>query len=286
MKLLIVSDLHLEFGNTYVPPQTGYDVAVIAGDIGNPATFVVHWAKRESTFRCARNVVYVPGNHEFYGTVMQRSLAAMREAAVGSKVHALECAETVIDDVRFLGCVLWTDFALRVETSIGEYSHVPRSLSTARKRLSDYRVIRIEETAQEIVEAAGRYIPDPDTRREVRRLQPEDTLALHQAHRQWLWTKLNEPFDGPTVVVTHHAPHRNSLAHVYATDWLSGSFVSELPYEFFKVPVLWVHGHTHTSFSYRIGSCRVVCNPRGYLLGRDRRTPENPKFDPALVIEI
>jgi predicted phosphodiesterase len=71
MKLLIVSDLHLEFGNTYVPPQTGYDVVIIAGDISNPASRAVHWAKRDSTFGCARDVVYVPGNHEFYGTVLQ-----------------------------------------------------------------------------------------------------------------------------------------------------------------------------------------------------------------------
>jgi hypothetical protein len=28
---------------------------------------------------------------------------------------------------------------------------------------------------------------------------------------------------------------------------------------------LWTHGHTHYPFDYRIGSTRVVCNPRGYI---------------------
>jgi len=28
---------------------------------------------------------------------------------------------------------------------------------------------------------------------------------------------------------------------------------------------LWTHGHTHEDFDYEIGTCRVVCNPRGYV---------------------
>ena len=27
---------------------------------------------------------------------------------------------------------------------------------------------------------------------------------------------------------------------------------------------LWIHGHTHTRFDYRVRGTRVVCNPRGY----------------------
>ena len=192
----------------------------------------------------------------------------------------------MIDGVRFLGCVLWTDFALRVESPIGSYSHVPRSLSNARQKLSDYSAIRTKVTAQERADATRRDLPNPGFQREGRPLTPEDTLAMHQAHRQWLATKLLAPFDGPTVVVTHHAPHRNSLAPRYADDWLSGAFVSELPEEFFVIPKLWIHGHTHTSFDYQVRNCRVVCNPRGYMLGTLRSTPENPQFNPALVIKV
>ena len=252
----------------------------------------VHWAGRASTFPCAKAVIFVAGNHDLYGSVMQPALAAMQDAAKGSQVHALDCAEVIVDGVRFLGATLWTDFALPIDSPSGAYAHAPRALSTAQKSLSDFRTIRTKESAQPIADGDEWSTPatpatlDFGIERGARLLTPEDTLALHLAHRDWLACRLAEPFDGKTVVVTHHAPHRNSLAAQYADDWLSPAFVSELPAEFFEIPELWIHGHTHASFDYRVGKCRVVCNPRGYLLGRIRDRPENPQFNPSLVIEI
>ena len=295
MKLLVVSDLHLEFGNTYSPPASGYDVAIIAGDIAVPAARAVHWARRTSTFPCAKAVIFVAGNHEFYGSAMQPALAAMQDAAKGSKVHALDCGEVIVDAVRFLGATLWTDFALPIDSPSGAYSHVPLALSKAKKSLSDFQTIRTKGSAQPIADDDEWSTPATSGTPEVldfgaehgaRLLTPEDTLALHLAHRDWLACRLAEPFDGKTVVVTHHAPHRNSLAAQYADDWLSPAFVSELPAAFFEIPELWIHGHTHTSFDYRVGKCRVVCNPRGYLMGRMRDKPENPQFNPSLVVEL
>ena len=77
---------------------------------------------------------------------------------------------------------------------------------------------------------------------------------------------LCEPFDGPTVVCTHHAPHRRSVAAQFDGDLLSAAFVSHLPelIEGPNAPDLWVHGHTHAALDYRVGKCRVVCNPLGY----------------------
>ncbi|SEF35494.1 hypothetical protein ABL840_37005 [Variovorax sp. NFACC27] len=111
-----------------------------------------------------------------------------------------------------------------------------------------------------------------------------DTLRVHQAQRAWLRDRLVEPFAGPTVVVTHHAPHRGSLSQRYADDWASGAFVNELPDTFFDVPVLWIHGHTHQQFDYRVRTCRVVCNPRGYVNWSGRI--ENKAFNPGLVIDL
>jgi len=51
------------------------------------------------------------------------------------------------------------------------------------------------------------------------------------------------------------------------------------------VPVLWVHGHTHSSHDYRVGGCRVVCNPRGYQPA-PQALPENHFFDAQRVVEI
>ena len=106
MKVLILSDLHLELGTSLtLPPTVEYDVVVLAGDIHSPGCKAVQWAQRESTFG-GKPVVMVPGNHEFYGCELSTELAEMRRAAEGSNVQLLERGSTVIGGVRFLGCML------------------------------------------------------------------------------------------------------------------------------------------------------------------------------------
>ncbi|MCY1238094.1 hypothetical protein D9M72_508130 [compost metagenome] len=194
-------------------------------------------------------------------------------------MHLLAPGEAVISGVRFLGCTLWTDFELRIQTKTGALVDTQRAMKAAKVHLNDYSSIRWAETQK----SSG--APAVAAKSKKRRLAPEDTRALHQRDRAWLAQKLAEPFDGPTVVVTHHAPHRSSLAPCYQSDWLSASFVSELPSSFFDVPSLWVHGHVHASLDYEAGNnCRVVCNPRGYL--RHGRDQENKQFNPELVVEL
>ena len=104
--------------------------------------------------------------------------------------------------------------------------------------------------------------------------------------RPCVWAAgLAEPFAGPTVVVAHHDPHRQSLAPRFATEWVSTAYLSALPASFLEVPVLWVHGHTHSSHDYRVGNCRVVCNPRGYQTAA-MPLPENVAFKPTLAAEL
>jgi predicted phosphodiesterase len=276
VKLLVLSDLHLEFSDLAVPADIDFNVAILAGDIVAPGSDAMPWASRPSTLGRARAVVLVPGNHEYFDRVMHAELSLMREAAQGATtppIHVLDCDQAVIAGVRFLGCTLWTDFELRIDTPDGPISDKARGIEASRKAMVDYRAI-------EVPDAAPRSGASPN-----RKLTPEDTLALHRTHRAWLAQALSEPFDGPTVVVTHHGPHRGSLAPRFADDWASTAFISELPDSFFKVPVLWVHGHTHASFDYRVGSCRVVCNPRGYQTER-MSVPENVGFDPGLVVQV
>ncbi|MEJ1129081.1 metallophosphoesterase [Variovorax sp. CCNWLW225] len=273
MKLLILSDLHLEFAPFEPAADLVFDVVILAGDIHSPAKRAIKWAMDRFP---DKPVVYVPGNHEYYDGHLDTALAEARSAAEGSHVHLLDGDELVIDGVRFLGATLWTDFALAIEAPEGRVSNVPWAMKQATSVLNDYALIRtVDETAE------------PDTSRDTpdRKLQAADTLRIHQAQRAWLQARLAEPFDGRTVVVTHHAPHRGSLSAQYADDWVSGAFVSELPNDFFEVPVLWVHGHTHQSFDYRVRACRVVCNPRGYVRRMSGRI-ENQAFDPDLVVAL
>ena len=167
---------------------------------------------------------------------------------------------------------------MRRSRSSTQKTAMERATKVAKLQLNDYSSIRWAETTESVDQAVAHVKP------RKRRLTPEDTGALHQRARAWLAAKLADPFDGPTVVVTHHAPHRGSLASHYQANWLSGAFVSELPGYFFEVPSLWIHGHIHESFDYQAGNCRVVCNPRGYL--RHDRGLENTQFNPELVVEL
>ena len=270
MKILVLSDIHLEFGTFNVPTDIEYDVAILAGDVWVPGRKAVRWAARTSTFGRARNVLLVAGNHEFYGSCIQPELAAMKRDT-GDRVHVLDGDEVVIRGVRFLGCTLWTDFGLRIQTPDGLVSDPTKAMDACRQVMSDYLEIR----TQVYEDQDGELQP---------MLRPEHTREFHFSQRAWLENKLAEPFDGTTVVVTHHAPHRNSLLKEHEQDWASAAYVSELPPHFFTVPVLWVHGHTHESFDYRIGDCRVICNPRGYTHCIPRE--ENERFDPRFIVEI
>lgn len=108
-------------------------------------------------------------------------------------------------------------------------------------------------------------------------------MALHVEERAWLLAKLAEPFADETIVVTHHGPSAGSVALRWEADWLTPAFSSNLPDEFFQVPKLWLHGHTHDSRDYHRGTTRVICNPRGYLM-RDGSF-ENKAFNPNLIFE-
>jgi hypothetical protein len=55
-------------------------------------------------------VIYVPGNHEFYGRDM--SLIERLRSDAPPDVHVLDHQSVVIEDVRFLGSILWTDSQL------------------------------------------------------------------------------------------------------------------------------------------------------------------------------
>ncbi|MBO9538908.1 metallophosphoesterase family protein [Herbaspirillum sp.] len=259
MRLLILSDLHLEVWRENAPPirpeASRPDVVILAGDIDKPARALA-WAER--TF-AGLPVLYVSGNHEGYGNTWEGTLRDLAQrGAASSNVRLLERGETVIGGVRFLGATLWTDYAL-----FGEENR-QRAMAAAEPVMMDYRRIEVEDGG-------------------VRPMTPDDTVRLHRADLAWLAEKLETPFDGRTVVITHMAPSLRSVAQRYAQDLVSAAFSSNLD-ALVERADLWVHGHTHDSFDYRVGDCRVVCNPCGYL--RRDGTPENERYDPDLIVEI
>src|SRR5947208_3550551 len=110
-----------------------------------------------------------------------------------------------------------------------------------------------------------------------RAFSPEDAIALCSRHRAWLVAALAAPFPGKTVVVTHFAPHPRSIAPAYAGHRANPGFVLDLE-DSMGSAALWIHGHTHTFFDYRVRGTRVICNPRGY-------PGEQTGFRPDLTVE-
>jgi len=277
MKLLVLSDLHLEFAG-YAPPPgllDGVDAVILAGDTMPNVRRLPAWATRPTVFGSTLPIVIVLGNHEFYGGQLEARRRELQEAAAKfPNVHVLDPGEVILGSgaLRVLGCTLWTDFELAVQTPSGPIGDRSRAMTTAGECMNDYHRINVQ--ARE---------PHREWSR-PRLLRPDDTAALHQSERAWLRDKLSQRFDGQTIVVTHHGPSADSVAPRWAGDWLSPAFSSDLPGEFFDVPALWVHGHTHDSRDYVRGHTRVLCNPRGYLLRSGQF--ENPTFDSALVVEV
>ncbi len=230
MRIRVLSDLHLEAW-PFDPPAADADVVVLAGDIHNGPAGVA-WA----VARFDAPVLYVAGNHEPYDGEFHATQTALRDAARGTRVRFLDCDETVLDGVRFLGCTLWTDFALWGEVGRS------RALGKYAGWLVDYRAIRWGDRA----------------------FAADDSIALHHAHRRWLQDRLLQPFAGATVVITHHPPHPGSIAPKFATHPLNPAFVSNLE-DLMGRARLWIHGHTHSAFDYIVRGTRVVCNARGYV---------------------
>jgi hypothetical protein len=117
MKLFIASDLHGEIWplDYDVPEDLDFDVAVFAGDIDSgPAA--VRWLRGQRALR-DKPVLFVAGNHEYYGRILQDGAALIRDAARGTNVTFLDAdAVPVIDGARFLGCTLWTDYSFEANS--------------------------------------------------------------------------------------------------------------------------------------------------------------------------
>ncbi|MBC8739747.1 hypothetical protein F6X40_23830 [Paraburkholderia sp. UCT31] len=262
MKFQVASDLHLEFlqrhfpGYRVIEPNPEADALILAGDIHS------HTHALDAFAGWPVPVFYVHGNHEMYGAHYWGLLQQMHDKAAANGIHLLDDSEESLGEIRLLGGCLWTDYAFAGDPSMG--------MHLAQRNLNDHRLIR-----------AGGNAP----------FRAADALSEHRKTRGWLSKKLAEPFEGKTVVVTHHGVHANSVHPRFQGSDLNGAFVSDLTRLVEKADV-WIHGHVHNSAFYSVGKCRVVVNPRGYPLNLGLAGAvadikwENPEFDASLLVEV
>ena len=254
MKIQFVSDLHIDHwghGITrplpFGPEHIVGDVLVVAGDVDERIPSLVSYLG--TLTETGRPVLFVPGNHEYFSETWTTYQNRLREN-LPAGITLLDRNETIIDGVRFLGCTLWTNFGGSM-----------RKLRDCESGMPDYENIVKDDS--------------------WRMITGEDVLARHTEERAWLKMNLSDPFSGPTVVVTHHAPSVRSNHPRFRGSRISTAFYSHLEDLIEKTQLdLWVHGHMHNSCDYRIGKTRVVCNPCGYS------EDENEGWDPRAMVEV
>lgn len=274
MRLWIVSDLHVELTRGWDLPrgdaQPQFDVMVVAGDLIPRAERGVAWLRERVP---DQPVIYVAGNHEFYGADIDRTIDKARASATGTNVHLLQNDAVQIGDVTIVGGTLWTDFNL--------FGDPHRAMIFAAERMNDFGKIR-----------SGRYIE---------RFRPHHALARHRQTRAFLESEMRKPRPGKLVVITHHAPHPGADLAISEPprpdEILGAAYRSDLTALMqpaaddgrgaLKPADLWIYGHTHESENILIGTTRVVTNAKGYgPWSPQQNTWDNPDFDPCLVIEI
>jgi Icc-related predicted phosphoesterase len=256
MRLWVFSDLHLEFAPMQTPlvvPDA--DVCVVAGDIlhGGPARSVAWLAEHVAPHM---PVVFVAGNHEFYqSSIVEGVFEGVKAAAARPNVHFLENGYVEIGGVYFAGATLWTDFSIMGSQDLAMWH--------AEQVMSDYSAIAY-------------------TKKPFSKLRAHNTVRMHRASRGFLEVFLNEHRDRKTVVVTHHAPSPQAIAPQYAHELATAAFVTDME-DLIREggPTLWVHGHVHEHFEYRVGNTKVVCHPRGYS-----GEASFGRFAASLIVEI
>lgn len=273
--LRLVSDIHLDFdigrfGATryfdpgqprptdamdllwYPEPMDGDDdtCLIIAGDLWHKRKFAsrIHPETGKSWMEMLapmfKYVVFVLGNHDYWhGNLMYeakktRDMIAKRGM---TNVFLIEREALVLDQVKFVGGTLWTDF------DRGN----PLVMMQASGTMRDYAHVR---------NGPG-YGP----------LRPNAVSGIHQQTRNHIFADgVKDSPDQRVICVSHMAPSYESIADDYQTasqDYINFFYYSDISREiaFNKHDIeLWVHGHCHTPSDYTIGNTRIVCNPRGY----------------------
>ncbi|MFI3242479.1 MAG: metallophosphoesterase [Alphaproteobacteria bacterium] len=265
MRLRIISDLHLDFNHNYKAEIKDKEVfTIICGDTSAYFQKTSKWLRKN-----IKQGVFIAGNHIFYNESKYSLQYYLNQLAkhypLENELSFLENSHKVLDDIIFVGGILWTDYALYGEAS------KQGAKTIAELKMNDFRYgkVRLAENLK-------------DTRN-TKRLRSNDCEEMFNETIKYIEDICKQYPEKKIVVVTHHAPSLLSIPFIYKESTLSASYASNLDDFIMNNPniKLWCHGHIHEPSDYIIGNCRVVCNPRGYV-----KYKENPKFDTEFIVEV
>lgn len=254
MKLQIFSDTHLNytpFMKWDIIPEA--DVVVIPGDLcSSPKAAKVFFRNMGAVLE-GKEVIYVLGNHEYYGGHMYDSLDEYKEAVSDyPNVHLLEKETLSLDGVTFVGTTLWSDLS------------DPLGRAAVQNLLNDFILIGTNEGL----------------------LTGEMYHREHMACKGWLLKELEaRKADERVVAVTHHSPSCHCRNRKY--DYEKGArytrqgFCTDLN-TFIQMwsPIYWVYGHTHSSVRFTLGHTTIISNQYGYTGETDMN------YNPGLLVEV
>jgi predicted phosphohydrolase len=247
MKIKIISDLHLEF-TSFSLTHSGEDILILAGDISSNYKDTIDLVSYYLLNNKNTQVIFILGNHDYYNKSIEETHSFWKNIEI-DRFHYLQDSSIIINGFRFYGTTLWTDM-----DNLNIYT-----LQHSQKYINDYKYITGNSSL----------------------FTPEESYIAHINSKTLLSKTLNNSKE-PVVVITHHLPSFKSISPKYSTYIFNGAFASNLDH-LVKKAHTWIHGHTHSSISYKINNTKVICNPRGYI---SNNIPENPHFDPSLLIEL
>lgn len=242
MSLLHLTDLHLEFYlklrdfSTVVPNKIA-DIALLTGDIAG-GTYAKHFI--DYLISLDYTVIYVLGNHEFYGHDVDKLINEWRSIANQTEnLYFLESDSVVIDDVEFFGTCLWTSLETKSKEDMVDFF-----LKLKIKKNEDF----LKTKNWSVDKMKDRFYDSFNT----------------------LQSLINNSNAKHKVVLTHYLPSYQSVHQYYVNSPINSFFATELGDYIASSDIkFWFHGHTHDSFDYIIDNfteegCNIICNPYGY----------------------
>jgi hypothetical protein len=221
-----------------------------------------------------KEVVWVWGNHEYYGgwyegidihLIENLSQGLVQECDAGRLTIANQ--QVMVKDhgsVVLIATTLWTDYK----------KGMPTAEVTAQWSMQDYKFIRQQQ-------GGGKKVVPVTFKMEHQR-----SLGYVEAHLRWAKEESKR-----AVVVTHHLPTLQAVNKVFRregdADLLNYAYASDLDHilESEYAPTHWFCGHTHTPFNQKVGNTQVVINPAGYP-GEKHYDDREAQYDPLLTLEI
>jgi predicted phosphohydrolase len=254
----IFSDIHLDFD---IPsnlknfsPQTDIwspvplvsdpeTILILAGDIWHakkPFKFMgFSWIKKVS--EQFHSIIIVLGNHDFWSGNLQKEyqyyIDSIKEQGL-SNVFLLQDNTIVMDNLKFVGGTLWTDY--------NKANNI--SMSFAESNMNDFRYIKNGMS--------------------FARLKANHLLGAHIKTQNYIRTHAKKDYPEQNLwVITHHLPTFKSIPKTYLEVYginENALYATNLEDLFDGDIDVWVHGHGHEAMNYNLNKTHIISNPRGY----------------------